>query len=114
MNPCDGAAPALSDALGILQALAQRTDAAVVATCSLLPDGPNDSRLDEVAIEREVRDIVEAARRHPGVEVMLDTFMDIDRGYYVRHGLVDRALNWRSAGRWLAQQAAVLRGCDGA
>jgi hypothetical protein len=49
-----------------------------------------------------------------GVEVMLDTFMDIDRGYYVRHGLVDRALNWRGAGRWLAQQAAALRRGDGA
>jgi hypothetical protein len=104
----------LDESLAALQALAQRVGAAVVAACSMLPDGPNDSVLDDTAIEREVRDIVEAARRHPGVEVMLDTFMDIDRGYYVRHGLVDRALNWRGAGRWLAQQAAALRRGDGA
>jgi 3',5'-cyclic AMP phosphodiesterase CpdA len=104
----------LDESLAALQALAQRVRAAVVVTCSMLPDGPNDSVLDDATIEREVRDIVEAARRHPGVEVMLDTFVDIDRGYYVRHGLVDRALNWRGAGRWLAQQAAALRRGDGA
>ena len=40
---------------------------------------------------------VRAARQHPGVEVFLDTFMDHDRGYYRRHGLIDRRSDPRPA-----------------
>ena len=47
------------------------------------------------------------ARRHPLVELLLDTFMDIDRGYFVRHGLVDRRSNWRPAGSALARARAA-------
>jgi hypothetical protein len=31
----------------------------------------------------------------PGIEVFVDTFADIDRGYFLRHGLVDRRFNPR-------------------
>ena len=33
--------------------------------------------------------------------------MDIDRGYYVRTGLIDRSGNWRAAGRVLADFRAA-------
>jgi hypothetical protein len=40
---------------------------------------------------------VRAARRHPGAAIFLDTFMDHDRGYYPRHGLIDRRFDPRPA-----------------
>ena len=43
----------------------------------------------------------------PGVDVVLDTFDDADRGYFTRTGLVDRRFNPRIAGRLLS--ALMLR-----
>eukprot|EP01031_Cornospumella_fuschlensis_P013745 gene13745-16800_t len=44
---------------------------------------------------------------------MFDPFMDLDRGYFVRHGLVDRRCNLRPAGLAVEALAAFLP-CDGA
>lgn len=35
---------------------------------------------------------------YPRLTVMFDPFMDLDRGYFVRHGLIDRRCNLRPAG----------------
>jgi len=40
-----------------------------------------------------------AALAYPELTVRVDTFMDIDRGYFPRHGLVDRRHNPRAAAR---------------
>ena len=40
----------------------------------------------------------------------LDTFMDIDRGYFARHGLVDRRNNPRPAATVLRRLSERLRG----
>lgn len=49
------------------------------------------------AISRRVIEAAAAAGRHPSVPVFLDGFMDHDRGYYRRHGLIDRRFNPRPA-----------------
>jgi acyl carrier protein phosphodiesterase len=54
-----------------------------------------------------VKETLVLARRHPRVELLLDTFMDIDRGYFARQGLVDRRCNWRPAGSALARTRAA-------
>ena len=51
---------------------------------------------DDVVAER-VAEAALAADGWSGVEVFLDGFMDHDRGYYPRHGLIDRSFNPRSA-----------------
>jgi hypothetical protein len=38
------------------------------------------------------------------VSVHIDTFVDVDRGYNPRHGLLDRHYNFRPAGRALAME----------
>ncbi len=45
---------------------------------------------DDAATANFVVETVAAAMAHPEVKVFLDTFMDHDRGYYPRHGLIDR------------------------
>jgi Icc-related predicted phosphoesterase len=44
----------------------------------------------------------------PDVDVFLDTFADIDRGYFVRHGLVDRRYNPRLASHVVRHLHAAL------
>ncbi len=41
------------------------------------------------------------------IEFILDGFVDIDRGYYPRVGLVDRRGNLRPAGEWLRRRRAA-------
>ncbi len=63
-----------------------------------LPRGSESAMFDddEVVAER-VAETADAARSEPDVDVFLDGFMDHDRGYYPRHGLIDRSFNPRPA-----------------
>jgi hypothetical protein len=52
---------------------------------------------DDGAVADRVAEAVAAANTHPEVVVFLDGFMDHDRSYYPRHGLIDRRSNPRPA-----------------
>jgi hypothetical protein len=54
-----------------------------------------------------------AAYSQPRTRVFLDTFMDLDRGYFPRHGLYDRRWNPRKGAHVLANLKAVLEHEDG-
>lgn len=56
---------------------------------------------DDTAVARHVAEATVAAMSHPHVTVYLDTFVDHDRGYYPRHGLLDRRYDPRPAFRVL-------------
>jgi Icc-related predicted phosphoesterase len=47
-------------------------------------------------------------RGRPVVDVFIDTFADIDRGYFIRNGLVDRRFNPRLGGRVVQNLYAAL------
>jgi hypothetical protein len=49
-----------------------------------------------------------ASPGRPEVDVFLDTFTDIDRGYFLRHGLVDRRFNLRLASHVVRHLHAAL------
>ncbi|WP_137177569.1 metallophosphoesterase [Roseomonas sp. AR75] len=68
------------------------------ATVCLMPERPDESWCDDVAIAARVAEARAAALAHPGVALWLDTFLDVDRGYHVRNGLADRRMNPRAAG----------------
>jgi hypothetical protein len=85
---------------------------ALVTVC-IAGEGPDDSNRDDAAIARRVARAGFAARALPDVTVVLDTFMDMDRGYCTRHGLVDRRFNHREAGLALRHLNAVLATVDG-
>ncbi|MCP3974833.1 MAG: hypothetical protein GY720_10095 [bacterium] len=52
---------------------------------------------DDAAIADRVAEAARVARRFPDVAAFLDGFVDHDRGYYPRHGIIDRHFNPRPA-----------------
>lgn len=92
--------------LEALQLFSQQTGVASVVTWALMPDGPNDSALDDAEVCARVERLCGLAERFPGLEFLLDSFMDVDRGYYPRVGLIDRRCNLRPAGEWLRRHRA--------
>ena len=62
---------------------------------------PAEEFTDDLANAARVAEALAAAAAQPGsearVHVFLDTFADIDRGYFIRNGLVDRRWNPRLA-----------------
>ena len=75
----------------------------------MLRGSETEAFIDDEAVAARVAEAVEAARRHPDTVVFLDTFMDHDRGYYPRHGLIDRRFNPRQSFYALMEAASTLR-----
>lgn len=65
---------------------------------------------DDQAQAARVAEAAIAKAAYPDVPMTLDTFMDIDRGYFARHGLVDRRNNPRPAATVLRRLSERLRG----
>jgi predicted phosphodiesterase len=54
-------------------------------------------QVDDLAVLDLVKKALALASKHPDIQFYLDTLEDKDRGYYPRHGLVDRRWNPRPA-----------------
>jgi hypothetical protein len=80
-----------------LSAAAQRRGVGVVVNVRLADDNPALYAADDAAVSRRVAEALAAAHAHEPVEVFLDTYVDLDRGYFPRHGLFDRRYNPRPA-----------------
>lgn len=82
--------------------IAERAEACRVKPIILAKLAPRRSA-SRPASDQEIADrVTEAifcAWSIPTVEVFLDTLQDIDRGYYLRPGLIDRRCNPRAAGK---------------
>jgi predicted phosphodiesterase len=92
-----GSAAEIAPALTAAAARAQAAGRAAVVNVELPRGGENEVFDDDAAIANRVAEAVYAAKRVPGVAVYLDGFVDHDRGYYPRHGLIDRRFNPRPA-----------------
>ncbi len=68
----------------------------------------SDRLEDDLATASRVAEATLAAWVAGNVDVTFDTFEDVDRGYFVRHGLVDRRYNPRLAARVLRHLQAAL------
>ena len=64
----------------------------------LAADNPAVAHDDDLENANRVASALFAAHATPGVGVWIDTFADVDRGYFPRAGLVDRRYNPRLAG----------------
>ena len=67
---------------------------------------------DDAQTANRVAEAAFAAWAVGNVDVTFDTFEDVDRGYFVRHGLVDRLYNPRPAARVLRHLQAALAAHD--
>ena len=74
----------------------------VIANIRLADQNPAVANFNDELIAERVMTAVRCADGLANTSLQLDTFVDIDRGYNPRHGLLDRHYNFREAGRWLA------------
>jgi len=64
---------------------------------------PATANYDDAAIAKRVSDALKFVSTASNIDLTLDTFMDVDRGYSPRHGLIDRHANFRAAGLCLTE-----------
>jgi len=62
---------------------------------------------DDEAVASHAVTAARVATSATDAAVFLDAFVDHDRGYYTRHGLIDRAFNPRPALYWLIEESAA-------
>jgi 3',5'-cyclic AMP phosphodiesterase CpdA len=74
----------------------------------LAPEDPADYPQDDNHTANRAAEAAIAGYVHPDVRVLLDTFMDHDRGYFPRAGLYDRRLNPRRAAHVLRHLQAAI------
>jgi hypothetical protein len=63
----------------------------------LASENPAEFNQDDVAIANQVAEALLAAFAAGDCEIFIDTYVDVDRGYFPRHGLFDRRYNPRPA-----------------
>ena len=97
-------AEAVAEACGLAAELG--TTAAVHVR--LAGDNPAEPLFDELANANRVAEAMVAAWAAPQADVFLDSFVDVDRGYFPHGGLVDRRYDPRLAGRVMRHLHAVF------
>lgn len=81
----------------------------------LAAENPSDFMRDDAANADRVADTLLASLLvHSGTSILLDTFDDVDRGFFRRSGLYDRRFNPKMASRVFQHLQAVLRRMAGA
>lgn len=103
----------LADSLLALDAFASAEDVTVDALVRLAADSPSVAMEDDLANANRVAEAMVAACACARVRVTLDTFNDVDRGYFPRTGLVDRRYNPRLAGHVMRTLHGALDGLAG-
>ena len=74
---------------------ATRMGITALVNVRLAPENPAEYLCDENHVANRAAESLVAALASPRVKVFLDTFTDLDRGYFPRIGLYDRRLNPR-------------------
>lgn len=69
-------------------------------------DDPSVWQGDEKWASGRIDEALDIASRYPEIEVMIDTFCEVDRGYHPRVGLLDRYSNLTAIGQSLAGMRA--------
>jgi len=72
-------------------------DRRAVINVRLASENPAEYQKDDGAIANQVAEALLAAFACGGCELFIDTYVDVDRGYFPRHGLFDRRYNPRPA-----------------
>lgn len=79
-----------------------------IAHVRLASDHPGDAMDDDLSNASRVAETVLSAAVEPSVTAFIDTFMDVDRGYFPRNGFIDRRCNPRLPMRVYAHLHAAL------
>ncbi|NVM57551.1 MAG: metallophosphoesterase [Desulfobacterales bacterium] len=95
------------DAIQAISAYAENRGFKAAANVRFASEDPAEYMADDLRVANRVAESVVAAAA-TNVEVFVDTFMDLDRGYFPRVGLYDRRLNRRMGSHVLAHLQGVL------
>lgn len=96
------------DAIQKIGSHAARMGFKAMVNVRLASENPAEYMADDVRVANRVAESVIVAAADANVEVFVDTFMDLDRGYFPRVGLYDRRLNRRMGSYVLAHLQGVL------
>jgi predicted phosphodiesterase len=80
-----------------------------VANVRLASENPAEYLSDDARVANRSAEALVAASATPNVDVYLDTFVDLDRGYFPRIGLYDRRYNRRLGSHVLANLLGALK-----
>ncbi len=96
------------DGVAASRGAASRLGVGALALVELPRGGEGRTFADDAAVANRVVEALVAASAFPQVAVFLDGFVDHDRGYFPRHGLIDRSGAPRPAHRALIEAAAAV------
>lgn len=96
------------NAIQTISKYAEKKDFNAVVNVRLASENPAEYLADDVRVANLVSEAIVAAAASPNVEVFLDTFIDLDRGYFPRVGLYDRHYNPRLGSHVFAHLQGVL------
>ncbi|NYT38184.1 metallophosphoesterase [Pusillimonas soli] len=88
--------------------LAEELNCEILASVKLVGRTLADRFDDDEEIARMAAEAVVASKSSDRVIYVFDTFMDVDRGYFPRHGFIDRRFNLRSVGFVVANLVRLL------
>lgn len=80
----------------------------------LATSNPAGEAVNDMENANRIAEALAAAVTQPQINVYVDTFADVDRGYFVRNGVVDRRYNPRLAHSVVRNLNALLNKTDGA
>ena len=72
-------------------------DVRAAVNVRLASENPAEYNQNDTAIANQIAEALLAAFATGGCEIFIDTYVDVDRGYFPRHGLFDRRYNPRPA-----------------
>jgi len=87
---------------------ASRKGFRAMANVRLASENPAEYLADDIRVSNRVAEAMVSASAKANVDVFLDTFMDVDRGYFPRVGLYDRRCNRRPSSYVFANMQAAL------
>jgi predicted phosphodiesterase len=96
------------DTIRAIGAYADNNGFRAVANVRMASDNPAEYLSNDVHVANRVAEAMVAASATPIVDVFIDTFMDVDRGYFPRIGLYDRRYNRRLGSYVFANMHAAL------
>ena len=99
--------------ISLIDEYAKRRGMGALVNVRLASENPAEYLCDEDHVANRAAESLVAALGSPRVKVFLDTFMDLDRGYFPRMGLYDRRLNPRKGGRVVRHLTGVVNTLDG-
>lgn len=102
----------LLPAAALMMEFAERTDCLILASLKLSGPGLAIERDDDRANVAAVARALILSRASPRIRYVFDTFMDVDRGYFPRHGFIDRRFNPRPAAHAFTTLTALLPTTD--